>query len=269
MHTSSASRTARTCVFCGRPADSREHLFSDWMHKVLPSQEPMLHFRQLGKDGATRREWARRPFRDKVRFVCCGCNGGWMSDLEKYAAPLLRAPMTKTPCAFDLAQQRILATWAVKTSLVFQASQMDAPIAPRQHFAHLRERRSPPHQVTVWLGSHYRAREDPANSVFLQRPLRFESEDGRLEDAQLDAAGPGYLNFLAVGGISFVLVGHRFADRISVDYRGHLADGLIRIWPNSAATVAWPPQYMMDQDLIESITLPPSGFIATVWPADR
>jgi hypothetical protein len=269
MPTTRTSRTARTCAFCGRPADSREHLFSDWLHKVLPSQEQMLHFRQLGKDGTTRHEWPSRPFRDKVRFVCCACNGGWMSDLEKEAAPLLRAPITKTPCAFTAPQQRVLATWAVKTSLVFQASQMDAPIAPQEHFAHLRERRSPPHQVTVWLGSHYRAQEDPANSVFLQRPLRFDLEDERLKGAQIEAAGAGYVNFLAVGGISFLLVGHRFANRISVDYQGHLAEGLIRIWPNSAPTVAWPPQYMMDRDLIESITLPPSGFTATVWPADQ
>jgi hypothetical protein len=256
---------ARTCAFCGHPADSREHLFADWLDKALPSDEQMLHFRQLGTDGTTRHEWSRRPFRDKVRFVCSGCNSGWMSDLEKAAAPLLRDPITRTRCAFTTPQQQVLATWAVKTSLVFQASPTDDPIAPHEHFAHLRERRSPPHQITVWRGSHYRARDGAANSVFLQRPLRFDPEDERFDEAQIRSAGSGYLNFLAVGGISFLLVGHHFANRISVDYRGHLAEALIRIWPYSAPIVAWPPRYMMDQDLIETITLPPSGFTATVW----
>ena len=53
---------------------------------------------------------------------------------------------------------------------------------------------------------------------------------------------------------------------MNVEYRGHLAEGLIRIWPNSAPVVAWPPKYMIDRDLLEGITLPPSGFAATIWP---
>jgi hypothetical protein len=161
----------------------------------------------------------------------------------------------------------VLATWAVKISLVFQASQTDGPIAPQGHCAHLRERRLPPHQVTVWIGSHYRARHDAANSVFLQRPLSFESEDERIAEAQLNDSGLGYLNFLALGGVSFLLVGHRLSNRMDVEYKGHLAEGLIRIWPSSAPVVAWPPQYMTDRNLIEGITLPPSGFTATVWTA--
>jgi hypothetical protein len=83
---------------------------------------------------------------------------------------------------------------------------------------------------------------------------------------QANASGFGYLNFLAVGGISFLLVGHRFANRMNVEYQGHRAEGLIRIWPNSAPVVAWPPKYTMDRDLLAGITLPPSGFAATIWP---
>lgn len=226
----------------------------------------MVHFRQVGEDGATRHEWSSRPFVDKVRFVCSRCNSGWMSLLEQQAQPLLRAPITRTPCAFTTPQQIVLASWAVKTSLVFQASQTDEPLAPHGHFAHLREHQSPPHQVTVWLGSHYRASQDAANSVFVQRPLALESEDARIDEEQANASGFGYLNFLAVGGISFLLVGHRFANRISVEYQGHLAEGLIRIWPHTEPVVAWPPKYMMDRDLLEVITLPPGGFAATIWP---
>jgi hypothetical protein len=114
--------------------------------------------------------------------------------------------------------------------------------------------------------SHYRARQDAANSVFVQRPLSLESDDERVDEAQANASGFGYLNFLAVGGISFLLVGHRFANRMNVEYQGHRAEGLIRIWPNSAPVVAWPPKYTMDRDLLAGITLPPSGFAATIWP---
>ena len=105
-----SSQVSRACAFCGRAADSREHLFPDWLRKVLPSEEQMLHFRQIGKDGATRHEWSSRPFVDKVRFVCSRCNSVWMSLLEQRAQPLLRPPITRTPCAFTTPQQIVLAS---------------------------------------------------------------------------------------------------------------------------------------------------------------
>jgi hypothetical protein len=91
--------------------------------------------------------------------------------------------------------------------------------------------------VTVWLGSRYRARHDPANCVFLQRPTWFEAEDERADEAQLNDPGPGYLNFLAIGGVSFLLVGHQLPDTMDVGYDGPLAEALIRIGPARASEV--------------------------------
>lgn len=135
-----------------------------------------------------------------------------MSRLEQIAQPLLEDPVKRTPCGFGTPAQRVIAKWALKTALVFQASHTDEPIAPSGHYVHLRQREVPPLQVTVWLGSHHRAREDPANGVFVQRPLSFESLDGRIDLAQLQGSPFGYLNFLAVGGVSFLIVGHRFSN---------------------------------------------------------
>jgi hypothetical protein len=226
----------------------------------------MIHFRQLGADANDRREWPRLPFREDARIVCKTCNGGWMSDLEKAAQPVLERPIRRKASTFGTPHQTILATWALKTALVFQASQ-NVRIAPAEHFSHLRQRRTPPRQVAVWLGSHYRARSDAGNSVFVQRPLSLESPDGRIDTEKRQNQPFGYLNFLAVGGISFLILGHRFANSIDVEYDGPLADALIRIWPRRAPVVAWPPRYMMDQDLLQVLTLAPSGFIASVSPA--
>lgn len=118
----------------------------------------------------------------------------------------------------------------------------------------------------MWLGSRYRARQDPANSVFAQRPPSLESDDERVDEAQANVSGLGYLNFLAVGGISFLLVGHRFANRMNVEYRGSSCRGPHPHLAEQRTVVAWPPKYMMDRDLLEGITLPPSGFAATIWP---
>ena len=181
--------------------------------------------------------------------------------------PLLEAPITGAATTFRTPEQTVLAAWAVKTALVFQASQTDEPMAPPAHYLHLREHQAPPRQVAIWLGSHYRARYDATNSVFLQRPLSLESLDGHIDPVQLQGSAFGYLNFIAVGGVSFLIVGHGYPNVIDLEYEGHLADALIRIWPPRSPVISWPPEYMMDRDLVDTITLAPSGFTATVLPA--
>lgn len=255
--------TARRCAFCGAPADSGEHILPEWLQDVFPSDEPAVHTRLIGLDESKKTKWQRRPFREKVYVVCEACNTGWMSDLEKASKPLLVPPITKVPVAFDGPAQRIVATWALKTCLVLQASQMDTPIAAPALFAYLRAHRAPPPQVTVWLASHYRARHDPLNSIWIQRPLSLaEPADPNLTPVH----GFGFLNFLAVGGIAFVVVGHRYRNAAEVTYDGSLDESLIKIWPPTGV-VSWPPRYMLDRDLIDLLTVAPNGITIRVWPA--
>ena len=149
-------------------------------------------------------EWERRPFREKSRFVCKDCNSGWMSGSKM---PISRSSPAITgeaqpPLRLEPASQVLAATWALKTTLVLQGTQSDKPIAPPDHFAHLRAQRQPPSNVTVWIGSHYRARFDPINTVYVQKPLSLEPLDDKLEPGHF-----GYVCFLAVGGLSFLVIG--------------------------------------------------------------
>lgn len=250
-------------MFCGNDADSREHLLPKWLQRVLPVDEPAIHFRQFDPAGTDRREWERRPFRETVRVVCSGCNNGWMSALENRAASIMEPLVVQQPSLLDTSAQATLATWAVKTALVFQAGLLDHPEAPLDHFARLRTDGLPPDQITVWLGAHYRGRADPTNSAFVHRPLSIESLDGRIDTEQADADGFGYLNFLAVGGVGFVIVGHRLGNRTKVGYTGALGDALLGIWPPSGVSMTWPPLYMLDRDLLPLLTVPPGGLRST------
>ncbi|MHB1467680.1 MAG: hypothetical protein ACYCU0_08350 [Solirubrobacteraceae bacterium] len=226
----------------------------------------MLHYRELGDVGAPQREWLRRPFREKARIVCSGCNSGWMSSLEMVARPLLEGPILRSSATFGTPQSTVLARWAFKTALVFQASQTDVPMAPPSHFVHVQRSSTPPRQVAVWIGSHYRAKQDAAASVFVQRPLSLKSLDDRLDPAQLIERPFGFLDFLAIGGVSFLIIGHSYDNRVEFDVDGPLSDALIPIWPHRMPIVAWPPNYMMDQELLPLLTLPESAVTARVWP---
>jgi hypothetical protein len=179
-----------------------------------------------------------------------------MSDLEKAARPILEGPITLQPARLASAAQTIAVTWAFKTCLVFQASQTPEPIAPGGHFAYLYLNRRPPPNVHIWIGSNYRAEHDPGNSIYIQRPLALEPLDDKLE--QTDRFG--YLCFLAVGGVSFLILGSRYRNRTEVTYEGSVSEALVKVWPVAFPVVAWPPPYMMDRDFIDTLTLPPSAF---------
>lgn len=71
----------KRCAFCPRPADSPEHIFSDWMIELLPKgQFYICDERIVTKDEYIR--YQRRKIRFAARTVCTPCNNGWMSDLE-------------------------------------------------------------------------------------------------------------------------------------------------------------------------------------------
>src|SRR5579872_4974712 len=76
----------------------------------------------------------------------------------------------RVPCQFDLREQWIAAQWAVKTSYVFQRLGQQL-LAPSTHPFLLRLNGKPPPQVTVLVGSHYRALKAPTNSAYVQKPL--------------------------------------------------------------------------------------------------
>jgi hypothetical protein len=174
---------------------------------------------------------------------------------------VLERAIRHEPCTFTQSQQAIAAAWAFKTCLVFQAAQSGAaPIAPPAHFLQIRRNRTPPPPAAMWIGSHYRVRHDPVNSVYVQRPLALAPLDEKLERER----NFGYLCFLAVGGVSFIVVAHRHRHRSEITLRGTLEEAVDQIWPDPSGLVTWPPRLMMDADLVQAITLPPGGFTIRV-----
>jgi hypothetical protein len=71
----------KECAFCTHPADSREHIFSDWMLEMLPPKQRYIFTERVVK----RDEYISYPgnkIKIKAKVVCTTCNNGWMSDLE-------------------------------------------------------------------------------------------------------------------------------------------------------------------------------------------
>lgn len=247
-----ASSTSRRCLFCNAPADSREHLLADWISGVLPSDEPVVQYLQIGNDESERREWTCKPFRERTRVVCQACNNGWMSSLEVETKQLLAGAIARDGYRYRFAgsAKRVVSAWALKTFLVMQTQ--GEPIAPPFHGIYLREHGQPPPQVTIWVGSHYGATFDSRASAFVQKPVGLVARDGRFEKVPEF----GYAAWLAIGGISFFLVGHRLGNSVEIRTHNFFNTLFTKIWGDGAPPVVdWPPKCMMDQQLVEPLFL--------------
>ena len=78
------------------------------------------------------------------------------------------------------------------------------------------------------------------------------SRDGRFEKV----ADFGYAAWLAVGGISFFLVGHRLKNRVEIRTHNLFNHLFMKIWGDGPASVVeWPPEGMMDQQLVDPLFL--------------
>lgn len=244
----------RLCIFCGNPATSGEHLLPKWLQKILPSDEHYVYWREVG---GVKTSWKKKGFSEKVKLVCRECNNGWMSRLETAAKDVLSPAITRSslPYQLDLRAQWIAAQWAAKTGYVFQGQGREL-LVPRMRPFLLRMNGMPPPQVSVFVGSHYRALRDPGNSVYIQKPIQIHWDSAPAESVQEF----GYLSFLAVGGVSFLVVEHRFGEYIEVVLGEHTSKMFTKVWPRCTKIVAWPPEVLMDLELVEPF------FLQDSWP---
>src|SRR5260221_11918341 len=76
---------ASRCGFCGGPGVTKEHVWPDWLRKVIlesrtSSGQKRFHA-EIETGGATR-QFKSETLQMTVKMPCRICNNGWMSALE-------------------------------------------------------------------------------------------------------------------------------------------------------------------------------------------
>jgi hypothetical protein len=98
------SKPRKKCIFCDNFADSKEHIWAEWMLPHLPKKGVSSHevyseviFSKHSAVTITKR--SGEPQSGRLRIVCEDCNTGWMSDLQKAAKHILwgAARIIETP----------------------------------------------------------------------------------------------------------------------------------------------------------------------------
>jgi hypothetical protein len=230
-----------SCVFCGRPKTTKEHVFPRWLNAMYP--EGVLHVWSPPADSTSEpREWRTRLIEYKAKAVCGPCNGGWMSRLEVSARPHLELLMRDTDAALHDEARHQIALWSLKTALTTDlAKEADHLTAPASDFTALYEAQDVLPETFVWLGRTIDADGGSATH------RRFNVDAGAVKgvDGWHASLHVGYLVIhvtrLAVGP------GH-------VELGSNRSEALLRLWPQ-ADPITWPPEKSMTRAQIHQLAV--------------
>lgn len=152
---------ARSCIFCGGTNLTGEHIWPKWAAKKVAGAGAAEHrlFRHERGSEVMQVEYSQLPYEQIARVACAECNNRWMSDLEKAAQPYFETMLAGNGRAIHKLAQRTLAAWALKTTMVFVASQAkDGSAIPAKEYVYLRKTGEPSNDVNVLMlsydGSH-------------------------------------------------------------------------------------------------------------------
>ncbi len=242
-----------TCILCGLPLDepSSEHVIPQWARREFDIQG------KVTIDARTDEASAERWRVDAMQHlnitlddtICKDCNTVWLNrELERPLQPIL-APMAgrAKPTTLTAARQSLIATWAVKTILLFELAMrqkypdsrsVQGYQATAQELAWLRQYKEPPPRSLVWLGCWDCLRETPVMYAPSSAPL--PTADGTPVEGHFATFALGYIA-LQIFTVDFIAAEQHDASW-NREPPASLRSALPRLWPPPhAANVDWPP----------------------------
>jgi hypothetical protein len=229
------------CPFCDNCIETNdEDAIPLWVSRVLVKRHGKL---RLPTPHGTR-DVAYAKF--KV-LIGADCNHKWLSVLENDTKTVME-PMIfghergGPPCrTLTAAQQALLATWAVKTSLVFDLAASPQAI-PRFFYEQLRLYRCALPNTVVLLGAN---RGDTRAVRIVHGGVNLGTVPAGTHDAFITNITVFRVVFNVIGWL-----GPRFP--AAINYPAALVDNLYRIWPEPEQEIFWPRNGMAfdDQSLI-------------------
>jgi len=189
------------------------------------------------RGGAGIHSWRLARSGVRVRFVCRGCNNGWMSELESRAKPVIELLLDDAPHVLAADHQRTLAVWAVKSAMVFEALRLNQPwFFTHAERTQLRDSSTLPPRTKVWI----------AKCVNLPGPCCAASDLFSKAPASTNQDRT-YVTTMAFGPLAIQVLKFRLSYVVpdSVDITTDLRQGpwdsvAAQVWPGLQPIVSWP-----------------------------
>ncbi len=242
------------CIFCGelfsedRPR-SNEHAAPKWCGELLPDEGKVQHHRiDETADGRTVEDQGfRNPFTTVAGDVCKLCNEGWMHELEDSCEGIVGHLIQGHPRKIRYWRQTLVATWAVKTALVWECVSPENRTVPLAVLRMFHAIQRPGARQQVWIGRF----SDSGNE-----PLSFQRTGAHvIGTPRPDKPGEAhaYLLALSVGELALVVCGHLLDADIPFLMPAEFSEQLTPIWRLSLEVVTWPPPKGIDRAGLEAV----------------
>jgi hypothetical protein len=237
------SRPQGKCVFCGGTPLSKEHIWSDWLDKIIPRGSdrfervvhitdkigPILEVEIKKRQGAVHTK--------KAYKVCVQCNTTWMSRIVEAAKPSVKLLVTGQRAHLAPDEQQKVASWIALTAMMADSVAKTQHKLPAIDIAHMFNDRCPPARWYIGVG--YYEKGDAV--AFNHAPLFVNFRDSRT--GNVSSAFTLHLITMIVGHL-YVLVhcispaNHPLANNRPIR---ELAPHLHPIWPTTPLLPFPPP----------------------------
>jgi hypothetical protein len=248
-HVTSTDLGKRRCVFCDSAEPSVEDVWPNWIHRLLKNHWDGKRI-DIVRDGVTYP--ARTPVL-RAKCVCKSCNSQWLSDMEKSIGPILTPLLLgKTPALISARNQRTLAAWVMKTTLMIDCTKsVKDRLFAASFYLEFYRHKLPPDSCTIWTACHR------SGSIVMGHSSH---KIGATIPAQYTPEGIKKLECSSVIGavFSFVLNSVIFQVALFNDDDGKVADlispeGCSKIWPPQGSEICWP---------LDNLAFDTAGFLA-------
>lgn len=248
----SHTKLMRQCAFCRSTKLTREHIWSDWINRVL---HPTVYtVRRKTSEHGSFTQWRTAGLQQTAKVVCKQCNNGWMNQLEQYEAKPAMADMIRYGRAMSILPNGIssIAKFAFKMTVIANHIALtDATpyfsIADRYRFAQTLEL---PPGLQMWLFA-------------LNTPGRVTGKlNSHLGRAPIEVKHRFelYICTFAIGYLGVQVIHPRWVNpNLSAFIRfpglrppSEWDSATVEIWPNSGKAVLWPPPLHLGIDSIDA-----------------
>jgi len=270
----SSRKAPGRCVFCKGTPLTKEHIWSDWLSKIIPGVESHTWsgFRQtrMPGDGTVHNEphFQTRQgaqIQRKIRNVCLSCNTGWMSELVKRTQPFVEAMVLGRAANLSPHDQTDLAAWIALAVIMAEFTHERTAGIPACDREWVRNNKVPPDSWNIFIGRY--AGTEWGQTAYRHTGGKFMRVSDKVLAASQNQTETAIQIWQASTYTLGELVVHAFSSTdpefVQVFRENWLPPPMARIWPPSvplggtgAAELAWPPNHVLGDEAMDRLVSP-------------
>lgn len=246
------NKPRRQCIFCENPVNSKEHIWSRWMHDLLEGKPTDKYDRQTLTRSPDGTEEMTGPtgkpgnvLTIQVRAVCRECNHGWMNTKEQEVRPFLEPMIKGDPVSISPQQMELLAQWCAQKFIVMEHAARDTSLTPFADRRALKEEGKIPSYFKIYVGNHLS--KSRSGSIRHSHTLAL-SPKGPVPP--LDGTSRNIQTISLIMGRLFVHLNAARIDNFTIEKVYFISRiwNECRIWPDANSTLYWPHRPAPDNE---------------------